>query len=152
MEFEKVKSETCGKKRVRKGSLDSIIEEAREKFNLPMEVKLNKKNIRSCFKPAHKNFVAHRGTSSPMVKVEALFFEMLLLMADMQAPVMCREGLELANSLVRGTAMEGEIKEWKKRHLPHQQSDDEDNDDSMLLGQKYWNNFCSRHSNQLSTK
>ena len=64
----------------------------------------------------------------------------------------CREGLELTNSLVRGTAMEGEIKEWKKRHLPHQQSDDEDDNDSMLLGQKDWNNFCSRHSNQLSAK
>ena len=64
----------------------------------------------------------------------------------------CREGLELANSLDRGTAMEGEIKEWKKGHLPHQQSENEDNDDSMLLGQKYWNNFCSRHSNQLSAK
>ena len=59
VEFGKVKSETCGKKRVRKGSLDSIIEEAREKFNLPTEVKLNKKTIRSRFKPAHKIRVAH---------------------------------------------------------------------------------------------
>jgi len=87
-----------------------------------------------------------------MVKVEALLLDMLLLMADMQVPVTCREGPELANLLVRGKAMEGEIKEGGKCHLPHQQSDDEDNDDSMLLGQKYWNNFCSRYSNQLSAK
>ena len=60
-------------------------------------------------------------------------------LADMQAPVTCKEELELVNSLVRGMAMEGEIKEWKTCHLPHQQSDDaknNNNDDSVLLGQK----------------
>ena len=40
--FEKVRSEACGKKRVKKGSLDTIIAETREKFDLPMKVKINK--------------------------------------------------------------------------------------------------------------
>jgi len=53
--------------------------------------------------------------------------ELILLLADMQAPVMCREGLELVNSLVRCMIMEDEIKQWGKRHLSNH------DDDSVLL-------------------
>jgi len=39
---------------------------------------------------------------------------------------MCREGLELANLLVRGTATQEENIAWKIKHLP-QHSEDNDN-------------------------
>ena len=121
---------------MRKGSLDTIIAETREKFDLPMEVEINKYTICSHLKPAHKIHVAHQGPLLSMVQEEALLLKMILLLADKQAPVTCREGLELANLLVSGTAMEGKIEEWKQWHLPHQQSDEENNndDDSVLLG------------------
>ena len=86
-----------------------------------------------------------------MVKVEALLLEMILLLADMQAPVMCREGLELVNSLVKGTVTENKINAWKARHLPQHLSDETDKE-RALLGRKYLTNFCHCHSNQLSAK
>ena len=89
---------------MRKGSLDTIIAETREKFDLPMEVEINKYTICSHLKPAHKIHVAHQGPLLSMVQEEALLLKMILLLADKQAPVTCREGLELANSLVRGMA------------------------------------------------
>jgi len=69
-----------------KSSYDTIIQEARVKYDLHM-------------KSDHKLCIAHPGLSLSMKKVEGFLLEMMLHLGNMQAPVMCREGLELANSL-----------------------------------------------------
>ena len=48
---------------------------------------------------------------------------MLLQLCDMNAPVMCREGLELARSLVKDSSMIEEIKSWKDKHLHNDEPD-----------------------------
>ena len=85
--------------------------ESRAKYDLPKEVPLIKKMLLGHLRLNHKILVAHRGPSSPMKKVEALLLEMILLLGNMHAPVTCQEGLELANSLVKGTTTEDQITE-----------------------------------------
>ena len=97
VEFDKVKKEANKtNKRVKKGAYDEIIKCTREQYNLPEHTDINKKTILSCLKPKHKLLVAHCGPSSPMLKLEPLLLEMILQLSDMNAPVTCREGLELA--------------------------------------------------------
>ena len=89
VEFDKLKREarmTSRRKRVRRSAYDTIIQEARVKYDLHM-------------KSDHKLCIAHPGLSLSMKKVEGFLLEMMLHLGNMQAPVMCREGLELANSL-----------------------------------------------------
>ena len=50
VELDKLKREACmtaGKKRVRRGAYDAIIQEARVKYDLPAQVKLSKVTINS---------------------------------------------------------------------------------------------------------
>ena len=82
----------------------------------------------------------------------------------MNAPVTCREGLELAISIVRGSPMINEIKSWKVKHLMYipqdnasDNSDDENNNDADdgddgddVIGKAWWRGFCWHHRNQLS--
>ena len=104
LEFDKLKHActTAGKKRVRRGAYDTIIQEARVKYDLPAQVKLGKETISLYMKPDHKLCIAHPGPSLPMKKVEGFFLEIILLLGDMQTPATsCREGLELANLLYK---------------------------------------------------
>ena len=78
--------------------------------------------------------ITHEDGRSPLVGDD-------LLLGDMQVLVTCREGLELVNFLVRGTAAQDKIIAWKIKHLP-QHSEEHDDDEGPLLGQKYWSNFC----------
>jgi len=87
------------------------------KYDLPKDVPLIKKTLLGHLRLNHKILVAHRGPSSPMEKVEALLLEMILLLGNMHTPVTCREGLELANSIVKGTTTEDQIIEWEKKTL-----------------------------------
>ena len=46
-----------------------------------------------------------------MKKAEALLLEKILLLGNMHTPVTCQEGLELANSLIKGATTEDQITE-----------------------------------------
>ena len=60
----------------------------------------------------------------------------MLQLAAMRAPVMPKIGLEIANSMVKGTVTEAQIVEWKIKHGVKCNEDD-----PAKLGQKYWHNF-----------
>ena len=96
---------------------------------------MNKQAIRSRLKLNHKLLIAHPGPSSPMSRIEPLLLDMILQLSDMNAPVTCREGLELVRSLVKDSVMINKINSWKDKHL-HQdlddESDDEDNDQEII--------------------
>ena len=85
--------------------------ETQAKYDLPKDVPLIKKTLLGHLRLNHKILVAHQGLSSPMKKVEALLLEMILLLGNTCTPVMCQEGLEMANSLIKGTATEDQITE-----------------------------------------
>jgi hypothetical protein len=65
----------------------------------------------------HTLKVQHPGTRSPMVGIEAHLFGIILRRAAPRHSVLRAEGLELANSLIEGTAHQLCLIEWKKKHL-----------------------------------
>ena len=121
--FYKLNQETQGKKGARKFAYDAIIKEAQVKHDSQLV-----KTLSSVFRNQSQLCTAHQGPSSPMMKVEALMLDMILLLGDMRAPVTCREWLELMNLLVHGTMMQEEIKEWTSKHLPDQSDVNDDKD------------------------
>ena len=52
-----------------------------------------------------------------MEKIEVVLLEMILSLARIGKPVTPMQALEIANSLVKNTEKEEEIKEWKRKHL-----------------------------------
>ena len=52
-----------------------------------------------------------------MEEIEVVLLEMILSLARIGKPVTPMQALEIANSLVKNTEKEKEIKEWKQKHL-----------------------------------
>jgi hypothetical protein len=62
--------------------------------------------------------------------------------------VPCDEGIELANSMIKGTEYQVASMEWKKNRLKNGP-----NDDTLgTLGQCYWQNFCRRNASIITSK
>ena len=80
-----------------------------------------------------------------MEEIEVVLLEMILSLARIGKPVMLMQALEIANSLVKNTEKEEEIKEWKWKHLKMK-------DPQHELGREYWCNFYTRHHDVLTTK
>jgi len=134
-------------KRMKWGGYDKIIAETNAIFDLHTPDKINKETVRTRLKKNRKVLVAHRGTPSPMIRVEFCLVEIILSLSAMRQPVTPLVALELINSLVKGTATEQEILDYKLKNL--KLKDPEEN--GRLLGLKYWHNFLKRNP-ILSTK
>jgi len=144
VQFEKAK----GEGRSKWGIYDSIVQEANKQFNLPPKYMVTKETVRSRLKPQRKLMVANTGVVSPMVRMEGYFVDIFLTLGAMRQPSNATEGLQIINSMIKGTVTETEVLEWKKKHLKLECNDCEN---GPLLGPKYWANFLRRHP-QLSTK
>jgi hypothetical protein len=145
VEFNKAKEAKDGTKW---GKQKEIVREANTKFGLPEKDWISKETVRSRLKPARKLEVAHSGLVSPMIRLEGYFVDIFLSLGAMRQPSNSTQGLQIINSMIKGTCTENQIKEWKKSNLKIDCTGD---DDGPLLGQKYWANFLKRHP-QLTTK
>ena len=100
--------------------------------------KTNKETLCTKAKNPDQNLhIAHPGPVPPMAAVEANLLDVMLQLATMRAPVTPKIGLEIANSMVKGTATEAQIVEWKRKHVVTCNDDD----DPVKLGQNYWQFF-----------
>jgi hypothetical protein len=45
-----------------------------------------------------------------------LMVELIIKLADMRAPITTSQGLQLANSLIKGTSVEEKVIKWKKKY------------------------------------
>jgi len=144
VQFEKAKEDG----RSKWGIYDSIVQEANKQYNLPQKYMITKKTVCSRLTPSRKLMVANTGLVSPMIRMEGYFVDIFLTLGAMRQPSNATEGLQIINSMIKGTVTETEVLEWKKKHL---KLDCKGTDDGPLLGPKYWANFLRRHP-QLSTK
>jgi hypothetical protein len=96
----------------------------------------------------HKLEVQHPGTLSPVVGINSHFLGIILRRAAIQKPISCAKGIELANSLIEGTALQLCRMEWKKKHLKM----GEMYDSFGFLGTHYWQNFFQRNHDIISAK
>ena len=124
---------------LKRGVLDSIIEEAKTKFNLPANYMINKETVRTRVKRG--NLTAnHKGTPSPMEKVEMHALDIICQMAELRQPLTPREALELMNSLIGGTVTATEVNEWKAKHIPQHENENEEGE-TKRIGLGYWHDF-----------
>jgi len=48
-----------------------------------------------------------KGACSPMLEAEPYLMELIIKLADMRTPITTSQGLQLANSLIKGTSVDG---------------------------------------------
>ena len=108
-EFHELKSKNRSKKaRLRKGSLNEIIDLAKKKYSVPDSIIISTQTVRQRLKRGQNN--GHAGHKSPMEDVEPYLVELIKKLAEMRTPVTTAQGLELANSLIKGKTVE---KNWR---------------------------------------
>jgi len=108
-EFHEMKSKNRSKKaRLRKGSLNEIIDLAKKKYSVPDSIIISTQTMRQRLKRGKNN--GHAGHKSPMEDVEPYLVELIKKLAEMRTPVTTAQGLELANSLIKGKTVE---KNWR---------------------------------------
>jgi hypothetical protein len=104
-EFHELKSKNRSKKaRLRKGSLNEIIDLAKKKYSVPDSIIISTQTVRQRLKRGKNN--GHAGHKSPMEDVEPYLVELIKKLAEMRTPVTTAQGLELANSLIKGKTVE----------------------------------------------
>ena len=90
-----------------------------------------------------------------LAHLEAHFVDILLQLAAMRQPVNKSTALNLINSLVETAQLQDYIIEWKKKHLLRNKlvssNSNAGEEHGAYLGDKYWQNFLSRHE-ELKTK
>ena len=86
---------------------------ARAKYDKPKQAEISVETIRTWAKRGSCN-VAHPGLTSPMEEVEDYIVEIMTQLAEMQVPITCHQGLELANSLILETSTAKKVMTGKK--------------------------------------
>mmetsp|Transcript_8799 Transcript_8799/g.12803 ORF Transcript_8799/g.12803 Transcript_8799/m.12803 type:complete len:342 (+) Transcript_8799:694-1719(+) len=76
---------------------------------------VTKETVRSRLKPQRKLMVANTGVVSPMVRMEGYFVDIFLTLGAMRQPSNATEGLQIINSMIKGTVIETDI--YKKGQL-----------------------------------
>jgi hypothetical protein len=117
MNERKEEAELCGRK-VKYGMYNQLVKTARVTFDLPEDIPLKKWCLQRVTRKNRNVCVAHRGKASPMIQVEAHLVDIILQYAWMRQPITPKVGIALANSLIKGTSIEGEMLEWRKKSFP----------------------------------
>jgi hypothetical protein len=144
-EAEQRKSKSI-KARLAKGLLDVIITAAKDKYQIPEDLELNKDTIRKRVKRGSKG--GKRGLQSPMLEVEPYLVELIIKLADMRTPITTSQGLQLANSLIKGTSVEEKVIEWKKKYCKSFRL----GAGKPELGREYWQQFMKRNEHLIRSK
>jgi hypothetical protein len=112
-----------------------------ERSDISMETALYRTKV------GRKLKVHHRGTYSPMIFIETHVLASIMRRAALHQPVSCGEGLELANSAIEGKHLQLALMELKKKNLKNGPNDET----FGTLGPKYWQNFCRRNADVITS-
>jgi hypothetical protein len=79
-----------------------------------------------------------------MIDIEPYLVEIIGQLASMRVPITCKEGLSLANSIIKSTTCEESVAEWKAKFCKIFVNDLRR---KMTLGIGYWRGFmkCNGH-------
>ena len=87
------------------------------------------------------------GPDSPIAPIEALMVSIYIQKAKMGQPIGLQEGLDVANSLIKGTIWQDRLKAAQRLWKMHEASPN-----FGQLGQKYWKNFLRRNKQKISSQ
>jgi hypothetical protein len=141
-------AQILGKKcRVPPCSYEKAVAKVYKKYNLERS-EISMETALSRTKVGRKLKVNNRGTEPPMISIEAHLLAVILRRPALRQPVSCGEGIELANSMIEGMESQVAFMELKKNHLKNGPQDDT----FGTLGQRYWQNFCRRNADVITSK
>jgi hypothetical protein len=81
---------------------------AKKKYSVPDSIIITTQTVRQRVKRGRNN--GHAGHKTPMEDIEPYLVELIKKLAEMRTPVTTAQGLELANSLIKGKSVE---KNWR---------------------------------------
>ena len=83
------------------------------------------------------------GSPSPVAVMELVLVQIVVAMSNCHQPLISLEGLELANSLIKGIEVQERLKKFEatRKHIPTRQ-----------LGKRHWSSFLHRNVDILTTK
>jgi hypothetical protein len=136
----------CKNQKLPKGSLDELIEAAKQKHGVPEDVIICKGTIRQRVKRGSNN--GHVGQQSPMLDVEPYLVELIIKLAEMRTPITMSQGLQLANSLIKGSKTQDKVVKWKEHNCQPYRIGKQNAD----LGAAYWQAFLKRNRHHIRTK
>jgi len=129
------------KERLKKGALTEIIAESKRKYFLEDNITINEGSIRQRLKRDTKSGI--KGTKSPMAQIEPYIINMIIQLANMRVPITTSQGLQLCNSIIKGTKYERDVMEFKKKSLRNV---------TQELGPGYWRGFLQRNKHLIRAK
>ena len=99
----------AGKKRLKRGRLNEIIQKVKSKNDLLDDVPVSKSMIHQRTKGAAVVEVTHPGTTSPLSSIEAQVVQILIQMAQIRQCLAPIEVVQLVNSLINGTQVQKDL-------------------------------------------
>ena len=91
-------------------------------------------------------------TASPMIEVEPYIVKMIGQLAKMRQSITCRQGLELANSLVEAKSIMTKVNDWRLKHFSTFKQIHKEGAGSIVMGPGYWRGFMQRNGHLVKAK
>ena len=129
--------------RVPKGWLQKTVESVIRSRGLPSTTTVSVKSIRKRTKPI---ILTQQGCETLMYQVEPQLVTLILAMAQARRCLQASECISLANDLIKGTEVEKTIIERKRKNM------ELFDDNTPVLGKKYWQLFNKRWKHKLVSR
>ena len=128
--------------RVKPGTLKDVIKTVKSIRGVTADISPDAIRRRIHRKKLTSHHVAG-GQVTPLMRIEPVVVEIILQMARIRQCLCPSKGLELVNSLIKGTPLQEELVQWKSRNTPN---------DTGTVGVGYWRNFLKRHKTSIVSK
>ena len=128
--------------RIKYGALRDLIKSVKSARHIKADISSSAIRRR-----VHRNrLVNHHiagGQVSPLLKIEPLIVEIILQMARIRQCLCPSKGLQLVNSIIKGTKMQEELIKWKQTNTPN---------DCGTVGVGYWKSFLKRNKTKIVSR
>ena len=141
-----VKKAKYKKKRVKKGTLASIIKDVLEEKNLTGQV-ITTAAIKKRFTRKKIAVFNKQGNISPLVSIDPKIVDIIVHMAQICQCVTPSQGINLVNSVIQRTESQKDIIEWNMRN-----SYSTDKEALGKVGTGYWHTFIKCQGHNLCSK
>ena len=140
--------------KIHKSQFEIMLDKAKEKYKVEKNVDV--RSVQRCIRRRFERKSLqchHRGTESPMAKLEPAILEIALQRGKMNQPLTVKEGLYLSNSLIKPVSKtEAAMISYLKRRGQYSTVGTSTKSTSMLLGTGYWAGFRRRYNHLLVSK
>ena len=130
-------------KRMRKGQLEEIIQQVKAHKGIKSDILPSAIRRRLEFNSLRSHHVADEQIS-PLLQMEPTVVEIIRQMARIRQCLTPSKGLQLVNSLLKGTKLQQDLIGYKEN--------DNSNNVTSTVGRGYWRNFMKRNKDKIVSK